>query len=62
MICLSKKEGEIRKKIHVSAYFHKNNHMKEKPEDNKVDHLQEVGMVQDERDIGQSDTRLSVSF
>lgn len=45
MICLSKKEGEIRKKIHVSAYFHKKNHMKEKPEDNKVDHLQEVGMV-----------------
>lgn len=39
MICFSKKEGEIRKKIYVFVYFYKNNYMKEKLEDNKVDYL-----------------------
>lgn len=50
------------KKMHVSAYFHRKNSVKENPEDNNAGHLQEVGVACDEKNRRQNDTFLSLSL
>lgn len=53
-------KSKKKKKKYVSAYCHKKSCVNEKPEDNKVGHLQEVAVARVEKDRRQNDTSLSL--